>query len=106
MIFDLQENSDRLGEVKQLVPKRDRALHDEKIKQENNERLRGQFAQKANVVGPWIQNQLDGVASISVTTRSSLEEQLNKLRQFERATEQYRPLMEELERYDEVGMSE
>ena len=93
--------SNKWGEVKQLVPKRDRTLHDERIKQENNERLRRQFAQKANVVGPWIENQLDGVASIGVTARTSLEEQLNKLRQFERATDQYRPHMDELERYNE-----
>ena len=85
-----------------MVPKRDRTLHDEKIKQENNERLRRQFAQKSNVVGPWIENQLDGVASIGVTARTSLEEQLNKLRQFEKATESYRVHMDELERYNEV----
>lgn len=99
----LQDISNKWGEVKQLVPKRDRTLHDERIKQENNERLRRQFAQKANVVGPWIENQLDGVASIGVTARTSLEEQLNKLRQFERATDQYRPHMDELERYNEVS---
>lgn len=96
-----EDISNKWGEVKQLVPKRDRTLHDERIKQENNERLRRQFAQKANVVGPWIENQLDGVASIGVTARTSLEEQLNKLRQFERATDQYRPHMDELERYNE-----
>ncbi|CAC5412177.1 ACTN1_4 [Mytilus coruscus] len=93
--------SNKWGEVKQLVPKRDRTLHDERIKQENNERLRRQFAQKANIVGPWIENQLDGVASIGVAARTSLEEQLNKLRQFEKATEQYRVHMDELERYNE-----
>ncbi|XP_071159133.1 alpha-actinin, sarcomeric-like isoform X2 [Mytilus galloprovincialis] len=93
--------SNKWGEVKQLVPKRDRTLHDERIKQENNERLRRQFAQKANIVGPWIENQLDGVASIGVAARTSLEEQLNKLRQFEKATDSYRVHMNELERYNE-----
>lgn len=46
------------SEVKQLVPTRDQTLHSEMVKQQNNERLRRTFAQKANVVGPWIEKHL------------------------------------------------
>ena len=31
-----------------------------------NERIRRQFAEKANVVGPWIEKQLDIVSSIGM----------------------------------------
>ena len=83
------------------MPKRDRTLQDEMVKQQNNARLRKQFAEKANRVGPWIEDQLDAVASIGVQ-RSSLEEQLKKLRQYEQATSQYRTNIEELERCNQV----
>lgn len=96
-----EDISNKWTEVKTLVPKRDRTLQDEMIRQENNERLRRQFAAKANVVGQWIENQLDAVASIGVQTRSSLEDQLKKLRSFENATLQYKPHMDELERYNQ-----
>ena len=45
-------------EVQQLVPGRDQTLHGEMLRQQNNERLRRAFAQKANVVGPWIEKHL------------------------------------------------
>ena len=45
-------------EVQQLVPTRDQTLHGEMLKQQNNERLRRAFAQKANVVGPWAEKHL------------------------------------------------
>ena len=44
--------------MKQLVPTRDQTLHSEMLKQQNNERLRRAFAQKSNVVGPWIEKHL------------------------------------------------
>ena len=72
------------------------------MRQQNNERLRRQFAAKANVVGQWIENQLDAVASIGVTGRTSLEEQLKKLQQFDKAVMAYKPNMEELEKYNQV----
>ena len=36
------------------------------IRQQNNERLRRQFAQKANHVGQWVERHLDMVASVGV----------------------------------------
>ncbi|XP_056020706.1 alpha-actinin-like isoform X3 [Ostrea edulis] len=99
---DPQEDiANKWADVKQLVPKRDGTLQNEMMKQQNNMRLRKQFAAKANVVGPWIENQLDAVASMGIQTKSSLEEQLKKLRQYEQATAQYKPNIDELERYNQ-----
>lgn len=98
----IQDITNKWSEVKQLVPHRDSTLQQEMMRQQNNERLRRQFAAKANVVGQWIENQLDGVASIGVTGRSSLEEQLKKLQQFDKAVIAYKPNIDELERYNQV----
>ena len=54
------------------MPKRDTTLQQEMIRQQNNERLRRQFAQKANVVGQWIERHLDAVASVGIQ-KGSLE---------------------------------
>ncbi|GFN97108.1 alpha-actinin [Plakobranchus ocellatus] len=96
-----QDITNKWGEVKQLVPHRDSTLQQEMMRQQNNERLRRQFAAKANVVGQWVENQLDAVASIGVTGRSSLEDQLKKLQQFDKAVIAYKPNMEELEKYNQ-----
>ena len=54
------------NEVKTLVPQRDQTLQDELRKQQNNEALRRQFADKANQVGPWIERQMDAVSAIGM----------------------------------------
>merc|ERR1712042_331444 len=46
------------NEVKTVVPQRDQTLQDELKKQQNNEALRRQFAEKSNQVGPWIERQM------------------------------------------------
>ena len=48
------------------MPQRDGTLQQELTKQQNNEMLRRQFAEKANSVGPWIERQMDAVASIAM----------------------------------------
>ena len=52
--------------MKQLVPGRDTTLQTEMIRQQNNERLRRLFAQKANQVGPWVERHLEDVAQVGV----------------------------------------
>ena len=52
--------------MKTLVPQRDQTLQDELRKQQNNEALRRQFADKANQVGPWIEKQMDAVSAIGM----------------------------------------
>lgn len=92
-----QDIANKWGDVQKLVPQRDGVLSEEMAKQQRNERLRREFAQKANVVGPWVENQLDAVASITIQMKGSLEDQLNKLHQYEKSVQQYRPHMDDLE---------
>merc|ERR1711944_147075 len=89
------------GEVKTLVPQRDQTLEDELRKQQNNEALRRQFADKSNQVGPWIERQMDAVAAIGMGMQGSLEEQLGRLREYEEAVYQFKPHLEELERINQ-----
>ncbi|VDO79496.1 unnamed protein product [Haemonchus placei] len=49
------------GEVQQAVPRRDGQLQSELRRQQNNERLRTVFADKANQVGPWLERELERV---------------------------------------------
>ena len=89
--------------MRQLVPARDGQLQNEMAKQQRNERLRREFATKANVVGKWIETQLDAVASITIQMRGSLEDQLGKLHQYEKTVQGYKPHMDELESINQVG---
>ena len=61
-----QDITAKWAEVRQLVPQRDGTLQQELRKQQNNELMRRQFAEKANSVGPWIERQMDSVASIAM----------------------------------------
>ena len=70
------------------------------IRQQNNERLRRQFAQKANLVGQWIERHLDSVASVGVQ-KGSLEDHLNKLKGIEKEVMAFKPNIDELERYNQ-----
>ena len=98
----LQDIANKWQEVRQLVPSRDGQLQNEMEKQQRNERLRRDFAAKANVVGKWIENQLDAVASITIQMRGSLEDQLGKLNQYEKTVQGYKAQMDELERINQV----
>lgn len=85
-------------EVRQLVPQRDNTLQAELRKQQNNEMLRRQFAEKANQVGPWIERQMDAVTAIGMGLQGSLEDQLHRLKEYEQAVYAYKPHIEELEK--------
>ena len=56
-----------------LVPARDSQLQGEMHRQHNNERLRQSFAEKANAVGPWLEQQMEQVVNIGMGGRGSLE---------------------------------
>lgn len=94
-----QDLANRWHEVKQLVPDRDQTLHNELLRQQNNERLRRAFAQKANVVGQWIERHLDAIASAAVQ-KGKLEDQLIRLKAIDKEVAAFRPSFEELERYN------
>ncbi|XP_022130698.1 alpha-actinin, sarcomeric isoform X1 [Pieris rapae] len=86
------------SDVRQLVPQRDATLAAELRKQQNNENLRRQFAEKANAVGPWIERQMDAVTAIGMGLQGSLEDQLHRLKEYESGVYAYKPHIEELER--------
>lgn len=90
--------SRKWADVRQLVPQRDNTLANELRKQQNNEMLRRQFAEKANAVGPWIERQMDAVTAIGMGLQGSLEDQLHRLREYEQAVYAYKPHIEELEK--------
>ncbi|GLV36066.1 alpha actinin [Carabus blaptoides fortunei] len=86
------------SDVRQLVPQRDGTLQAELRKQQNNEMLRRQFAEKANAVGPWIERQLDAVTAIGMGLHGTLEDQLHRLKEYEQGVYAYKPHIEELEK--------
>jgi len=86
------------NEVRQLVPQRDATLQAEFRKQQNNEMLRRQFAEKANQIGPWIERQMDAVTAIGMGLQGSLEDQLHRLKEYNQGVQAYKPHIEELER--------
>uniref|UniRef100_A0A8C1RED3 Actinin, alpha 1 n=1 Tax=Cyprinus carpio TaxID=7962 RepID=A0A8C1RED3_CYPCA len=81
----------------QLVPQRDQALIEEHARQQNNERLRRQFANQANVIGPWIQTKMEEIGRISIEMHGTLEDQLTHLRQYEKSIVNYKPKIDQLE---------
>lgn len=93
-----QDIAAKWADLKQLVPKRDSVLQAEIMRQQRNESLRKMFGEKANVVGPWIERQMDAVTAVAMSTQGTLEDSLHKLRNLEQQTASYRPHMEELEK--------
>lgn len=84
-------------EVQSLVPKRDELLRSEKGRQERNETLRVEFANKANVVGEWIKRPEQKLRSIALTMEGPLEDQLKAAQELEREVAGHKPKMDELE---------
>ena len=66
------------------------------VRQQNNERLRRQFADAANVVGQWVEQKLDIVSSMGLR-KGTLEDHLAELRSLESDVSAYRPHIDELE---------
>lgn len=88
-------------EVQQSIPKRDDQLQNESRRQQNNERLRQLFAEKANTVGPWLERQLEQVLAIGMGGRGSLESAISQLRSIQQQTNAYKPNLDELERINQ-----
>ncbi|KAM6389920.1 LOW QUALITY PROTEIN: alpha-actinin-4-like, partial [Rhynochetos jubatus] len=88
--------------VQQLVPERDRALLDERSRQQSNEHLRRQFASQANVVGPWIQTKMEEIGRIAIEMHGTLEDQREQLQRYEAGTAEFRPSLERLEQQHQL----
>ncbi|CAF4715246.1 unnamed protein product, partial [Rotaria sp. Silwood2] len=89
------------NEVQSLVPQRDQDLQTEYLKQQQNERIRLQFAQKANVVGPWIERHHEQLQQLTIQVVGTLEQHQKKLETMETNVLQYRPHIDELEKYNQ-----
>merc|ERR550532_2197263 len=72
-VIQLTQLSSKWSDMMGLVPQRDRNLQQEMSRQENNERLRLQFAQKANGAGPWIEKAIEAVAAIHTQMTGTLD---------------------------------
>ena len=96
-----QEITSKWNEVQTLVPQRDEDLETENVKQQQNERFRLQFAQKANIVGPWIEEQHEQLQELTIQVVGTLEQHQKKLETMETNVAQYRPHIDELEKYNQ-----
>jgi len=67
------------GEILNLIPERDQKLSSETARQQNNERLRVQFAQMANQVGEWVNQRSKRLVDIGMNASGTLENQLKEL---------------------------
>lgn len=92
-----EDLSRKWQEVLELIPKRDSLLNEETKRQQNNERLRLQFAQNANHVGTWIEQRHSQVTDTSMQGRGTLEDSLKVLRTLADELSNYRPNINELE---------
>jgi actinin alpha len=97
----LKEIKSKWNEVQVLVPQRDQDLQIEYGKQQQNERFRIQFAQKANVVGPWIEHQHEQLQQLTIQVVGTLEQHQKKLEAMETSFAEYRPHIDELEKYNQ-----
>uniref|UniRef100_A0A0N4ZA59 Calponin-homology (CH) domain-containing protein n=1 Tax=Parastrongyloides trichosuri TaxID=131310 RepID=A0A0N4ZA59_PARTI len=93
--------SRKWSEVQSSVPQRDQRLESEYSRQQNNERLRQVFADKANGMGVWLENQLEKVISIGMGGRGSLETAINQLKQIQNEIQPYKRNLDELERINQ-----
>uniref|UniRef100_A0A0N5AEH5 Alpha-actinin, sarcomeric n=1 Tax=Syphacia muris TaxID=451379 RepID=A0A0N5AEH5_9BILA len=88
-------------EVQQAIPKRDNQLQQELHRQQNNERLRQLFAEKANKVGPYLERQLEQVLAIGLGGRGSLEGAISQLKNIHQQAMAYKPNLDELEKINQ-----
>ncbi|KAG8444102.1 hypothetical protein GDO86_009332 [Hymenochirus boettgeri] len=93
----LDEIRTKWEKVKQLVPTRDQALQEELARQQNNERMRRQFAAQANVVGPWIQSKMEEIGRSCIDLTGTLEDQMNNLKLLEHNIVNYKHNVDKLE---------
>jgi len=61
-------------EIQEIIPKRDNDLNVETTVQQNNERLRIEFAEMANQIGEWIAQRTKKMTHIGLNERGTLED--------------------------------
>ena len=88
----------------ELIPKRDALLDDETTRQQNNERLRVQFAQMANQVGSWCKQRIARLTDIGMNAQGTLENQLNELKTLNEEIDGFKPHVLQLDELNKVGI--
>ena len=89
-------------EVLQLIPTRDQQLSDETARQQNNERLRVQFAQSANQVGAWVTERSKRLVDIVMNASGTLENQLKELQSLNEEIHGFKNHFMELDKINHV----
>lgn len=89
-------------EILTLIPKRDATLSEETTLQQDNERLRVQFAQMANEIGKWINERTQKMADIGLSARGTLENQLEELKALNDEINNFKTSVEELNNVNTV----
>ena len=79
-------------------------LSDETTLQQNNERLRVQFAQMANQIGQWIEGRTQKMADIGLSARGTLEDQLQELRSLSDEIENFKEHILEVNNVNNVSI--
>ena len=89
--------------VLDTVPAKDQALEQELTKQHENNKLRLEFAEKANAVGAYIDERSAALADLSMgATGGTMEEQQATMKSFQAETLEYQPQIEAAEAANQV----
>lgn len=100
--FIKQTLQNRWDAMYSLISGRDDALHQELIKQQENDKVNTQFAQLANRFGPYLEHNLETVHSIITNQKLSLEDQSQRLNKIEEDLEGWKSTITELEKLHQV----
>lgn len=102
-ILCIQDVYEKWCKVLDTVPAKEEALAAELGKQQENEQLRVQFAEKANSVGAYIDQRSAALAELSMgASGGTMEEQLTTIKAFQAETLEYQPQIEEAEAANQV----
>ena len=88
----------------ELIPQRDQKLSDETSRQQNNERLRVQFAQSANQVGEWVTQRSKALVNIGMNASGTLENQLKELQTLNEEIHGFKNHFMELDKINHVSL--
>ena len=99
----VQDVYEKWCKVLDTVPAKEEGLAAELEKQQQNEQLRVQFAEKANAVGAYIDQRSAALAELSMgASGGTMEEQLATVKAFQAETLEYQPQFEEAEAANQV----
>ena len=89
--------------VLDTVPEKEQALEQELAKQHENDKLRLEFAEKANAIGAYIDERSAALSDLSMgATGGTMEEQLATVKAFQAETLEYQPQIEAAESANQV----